>query len=245
MGYHIGTAVGGALLPYLTTAGAAGTQWCSFHHSRALHDGAAFGYGTPQRPDIVTFAFNPVPGTLYEFVVWENKGHCGSAGVAPLAAALAQAQSIVNMTVLPGGLAFPAPIPPNAHLASQVDTLGGFFRVQVADPSRPPRPPISMGSQGADTFLRAYYSPFIEALQRRSVPRTYHGRAFQTIDLPQSVRLGVDAEIVRAFPSKGLSAAVARATGSGYPNTTPHTLYVDPTGISVELPIGWTPRNNE
>lgn len=256
IGYHMGTAVGGSLGPYLATAGPGATRWFAFHLTRAIANGGAFTLAGGA-PDIVSFSVNPATLNVYEFVAWENKGHCGNFGaLAPLLVALAQAQTLVNMTTIPGNPALGVvggtpvatlgipPWVPDAHIASQVDVLGGNFRAQTIDPSMPPRPPVPLGPSGMEKFLRAYYAAFVEAIGSGSTTRHYDGRRFRTLEFAKSVRLGLDDEIFAAIRSSGLAQAVANATSKGYQNSSPQTVHIDPTGISVELPKGWTPQGS-
>ena len=249
IGYHLGTAVGGHLATYMATGGAA-RNWYAFHLSRAEANGGQF-LCVGGRPDIVAFSINPGTGNWYEFVVWENKGHCVNAGgFGAIWPALQQAQCLQNCNIFPAGLPFPAgpagpggPWLPDSYIASFVDVYHGNFRVQVIDPPRTPRPPQKIGSREMDGFLRGYYAPFVEALSKNYIKRTYDGRAFQTVLLPKQIRLGLDANIFAAIQSRGstdgLAAAVAKATTAGYANKSPGTVYVDPTGISIELPTNW------
>ncbi|WP_147470140.1 hypothetical protein [Corallococcus sp. AB049A] len=259
LGYHLGTAIGGALIEYLAGAGG-GSLLYPFHLSRAEANGGQFVLG-PQRPDIVIFDVHPGTLVVSNFVVWENKGHAaGPAGAAPLLAALAQAQSLANMTHWPGnphiggGVAGGAligggGIAPDAHLASMVDSYHGNYRVQVIDPPGKGRVPPPMSPQEGDNFFTGYYAPFAEAVQSGSSPqrRQYGGRPFRTVGLEKEVRLGLDEEILSALSSRGsgrVSSRIAQALSKGYPFKADDSLYVHPTGISVELPKGWKPNRN-
>lgn len=245
IGYHMGTVVGGALGPYLATIGPGGTLWFAFHLSRAQNYGGVFTFGGAGRPDIVLFAVNPATLNVYNWVVWENKGHCGNVGPAPLAQALAQAQMLQNVTVLPGGAPIVPPRVPDAHIASQVDVFHGNYRAQTIDPPMKSRPPFQLPKNRADDFFRAYYGFLLEGLGKKQIQKNnYDGRLFQTIELAKEVRLGLDNEIYQALAlnKPGLSKVVAKATQGGYRNATPDTVYVDPTGISVELPKLWSSR---
>jgi hypothetical protein len=66
------------------------------------------------------------------------------------------------------------------------------------------------------------------------------------VELAKKVRIGLDDEIFRALRMTGsagsLGAAVGRAVGAGYANTAKGNVYVDPTGISIELPSDWGHR---
>lgn len=242
IGYHMGTAVGGALGPYMAHTGPGGTLWFAYHLTRAIQNGATFTFAPGGAPDIVSFAMNPATGWWYEWVVWENKGHCGNfGGLAAIAPALAQAQLIVNMTLLPGGLGagWGGPWAPDAAIASQVDAFFGNFRVQLIDPSGGPRKPRRLDPRGLERFLASYYRPFAELMGARSQARAYGKRRFQTILLPKDIRFGLDDEILQGYRSGNLAAAVARATAGGYGLPREDTLHIDQTGISVELPKGW------
>ena len=251
IGYHMGTAVGGSILPFMATVGPLpATQWYSFHLSRAIINGGAFTLAGGA-PDIVAFAVQPTgPGaaTVHNWVVWENKGHCVNfGGFAAIAPALAQAQTLLNMTSIPGnpalgivgGTPVAPPWVPNTHIASQVDTFFGNFRVQTIDPPTKSRKSITLSPRQSDAFFRAYYGFLIEAIKRRRTQRRYDGRLFQTAEYAKKIRIGLDDRIYRSLGKAGLSRAVAKATGQGYKNSKPETIYVDPTGISVEIPKSW------
>jgi hypothetical protein len=247
IGYHMGTAVGGSLGEYLAHTGPAGTLWFAFHLTRAMHNGATFTFAGGGAPDIVAFAVDPVTQIFYEWVVWENKGHCGNfGGLAAIGPALAQAQLILDMTALPGGIGG-GPWPPDACIASQVDTFHGNFRAQAIDPAKPPRTPTFLPESDMDAFLRAYYRPFVDLLSKGTEPRNYDGRSFTTVQLPKDIRLGLDTGILNGFRGTpgSLSAAVASVASRGYANTSPETTYVHRTGISVELPAGWSSHGGD
>lgn len=263
LGYHMGTGVGGSLGEYL--AAPAGALWFPFHLSRAQANGGIFGFANAQRPDIVTFAVTP-PGAgppggpggpvpwVHFYVVWENKGHCVNFGGAmAIAPALAQAQSLVNMTSIPGNPALGvvggtacAPTPPACYVASQVDLtgVGGNFRVRTIDPSFPPRPPLLLSTKDASDFFRAYYAPYVEAVQKGpSQRRVQYGKSwFRTIELPKEVRFGLDEEIFKAITShrSDLAFAIGQVLAGGY-RFPPNTVHVHETGISVEVPPNWYP----
>jgi hypothetical protein len=260
LGYHIGTAIGGHLAACMAT-GHANSVWFPFHLSRAQHQGGAFVFNAPDRPDIVTFAIDPATGTWYHFVVWENKGHCGNwGGAAAMAPALAQARALQTITALPGvapiagigavhGLAGAVPallaggLLPECHVASMVDVFHGNFRVQVIDPPAGPRKPVSLSPAQMDSFLRAFYAPFERAVRSSSLRRSYDGVRFRTVALAKNVQLGLDDEICRALRTRGsvgaLAAAVGRVTARGYANKQKDKVFVDRTGVSVELPKDW------
>lgn len=254
LGYHMGTAVGGSLAEYLVlNVGApGGTLWFPFHLSRALLNGGVFGFFGLQRPDIVLFGVDPAAIFVWNFVVWENKGHCANfGGLAAIAPALVQAQALVNMTSIPGNPALGviggapiAPWAPDCHIASQVDLVGGNFRVQTIDPSAPPPRGVQLTPRGGGNFLRGYYAPFLEAVQRgqaRSV-RTYGGRRFQTIELPKQIRFGLDDDICRALQtSTDLSTDLAKILAPGYAQISSDIVHIHATGISTEIPRGWSP----
>jgi len=258
LGYHLGTAIGGALIEYLAGAGG-GSLLYPFHLTRAQANGGVFVLGA-QQPDIVIFDVHPATLFVSNFVVWENKGHAaGPAGAAPLLAALLQAQSLANMTNWPGnphigyaggGLVGGAGMAPNAYLASMVDSFFGNYRVQVHDPpsKRPPVPPMS--PQSGDNFFAGYYSPYLEAVQSgpNQQSRQYGGRHFKTVGLAKDVRFGLDQEVVAALRGHGgagrVSSRIAQALAGGYKYSASEYLYIHPTGISVELPQGWLPNRN-
>lgn len=260
LGYHLGTAIGGALIEYLAGAGG-GSLLYPFHLSRAEANGGQFTLGA-QRPDIVVYDTNPGNLHVSNFVVWENKGHAaGPAGAAPLVAALAQAQSLVNMTHWPGnphiggGVAGGAligggPIAPDAHIASVVDSYFANYRVQVTDPPGKTRIPPPLSPRDGDNFFVGYYAPFVEALQhgQQAQTRRYAGRSFKTVGLAKEVRLGLDAEVFAAVQSRGaagrVSSRIAKALSGGYRYAPSDYLYLHPTGISLELPKGWQPNRN-
>lgn len=258
LGYHLGTAIGGALGEYLAGAGG-GSLWYPFHLSRAETNGGQFVHGA-QRPDIVIFDVHPGTLVVSAFVVWENKGHAaGAAGAAPLNAALHQAQSLVNMTHFPGnphigggvagGMLIGGGFPPTAHLASQVDRFHGNFRVQVIDPPGKRKPPFIIQPRRGDDFFRGYYAPFVEAIQSGKAPRMrqYGGRDFNTVSFVKKVRIGLDKKIISALRSGGrigsLSSRIANAVGGGYRYKAGEYLHIHQTGISVELPMAWQPNS--
>jgi len=261
LGYHMGTGVGGSLAEYLAINAAAAaptTHWYPFHLSRAQTNGGVFNFATAQRPDIVIYSVDTGGGAVFvwDFVVWENKGHCVNfGGAAAIAPALVQAQSLTGMTVIPGnptlGIAGGTPVggvwPPDCHIASQVDLLGGNFRVQTVDPigSSPKRHQFS--PKGSDDFLRGYFSPFIEAVTRGPQPREriYNKRKFRMIELPKEVKFGIDDEIVKAWLRKGPSGTFSKEVNSilaeGFKIDSPNTLYIHETGIAVEISNRWYP----
>jgi hypothetical protein len=251
IGYHIGTAAGGHLASCLdpTQGGGPipGILWFFWHLSRAQNNGGAFNFATAQRPDIVGFSVDPA-ANWHSLVVWENKGHCQQAGgPAALDAALAQAQSLTHCTAVPGGMALGGYVgglwPVDAWLASMVDVFHGNFRVQVADPPGKSKGPKKSGKRELNNFLKAYYDPFVSALKTRSTKRVYDDKTFRVITLAKNVVLGLDAKIYRAFRGGNLASIVGKATSGGYANRTPEQTWVDPTGISVELPRGWPAKS--
>ncbi|MGC4067353.1 MAG: hypothetical protein QM784_22460 [Polyangiaceae bacterium] len=256
LGYHMGTAVGGALAQYLFLplgAGAA-TGWYSFHLSRAIANGGVFNFANAMRPDIVIFAVNPLTLVVHRFVVWENKGHCVNfGGLAAIGPALLQAQSLTAVTTIPGnpglgGGAGPVvlggPWAPNCHIASQVDLngVGGNFRVQTVDPPNDTDRTPSLSAKDMSNFLRGYYAPFVEALRTSASAVRYYGeRAFRTVELPKNVRLGLDDEIYKAWLSGGASFAteVGQIHSASYKMQSRETIYIHETGISTEVPGRW------
>ena len=255
LGYHMGTAVGGSLIEYLFLPGGVGgfTTWYPFHLSRAVANGGVFNYATLQRPDIVIYAVNPLTLVLHRFVVWENKGHCiNFGGAAAIAPALAQAQSLTNMTSIPGNPALGvfggtpcALFPPHCYVASMVDLtgVGGNFRVQVIDPPGPSKSALKLSEREADNFLKGYYAPFVEAIKTGSaVLRKYDGRSFLTINLPKQVSFGLDEAIFRAWSRKeSFAAEVGRILSVPYVMSSPTKVYLHATGISTEIPSNWAP----
>ncbi len=260
LGYHMGTGIGGSLGEYLAPAPGAGpgTLWFPYHLSRAIANGGVFGFATPQRPDIVTYAVTPGPVNIVQnFVVWENKGHCVNfGGLAAIGPALLQAQSLVNMTSIPGnpalGVVGGTPCPawvPDCHVASQVDLtgVGGNFRVQTIDPDGPGQPPFKLSPKQADDFFRGYYAPYVEAVQKATSAdtRTYDGVAFRTLALPKQVRFGLQDEIAKAFLSTGSPGTFATAVHAALAKlkkpSAPDRFHVHATGISTEIPSPWNP----
>jgi hypothetical protein len=247
IGYHIGTAAGGHLACCMDSNGPAGTLWYFFHLSRALSNGGAFTFANGMRPDIVGFSVHPGTGVWHSLVVWENKGHCNNAGIVPLDHALDQANSITHCNMLPGGV--PAAglgwgaWAPDAWVASMVDLFHGHFRVQIGDPIGEKSEPRTYGQDGLNKFLKVYYEPFVEIIRKKSTRRVYYGKSFYTVELARGVVLGLDADIYSAFGSSKLSASVAMATLKGYRNDTPQIVWVDQTGISVEVSKDWPKRS--
>ena len=246
IGYHLGTAVGGYLASCMDP-GNANAIWFALHLSRAEANGGVFTFATPQRPDIVAFSLDVINNNWYEFVVWENKGHCINNGaIGAINPALTQAQSLINCTNFPGGmpLAFAGgPWAVDAHVASMVDLFHGNFRVQVIDPPGPGSSIQKGNSKSTSDFLRCFYNPFREIIRFKKVTKTYDGKKFYTVKLVKDVTLGLDAAIVDNFNNKNFSENVARALSKGYANKNPDLVYVDPTGISVELPRNWAPNS--
>jgi hypothetical protein len=222
--------------------------------SRAIANGGVFNFANAMRPDIVIFAVNPLTLVVHRFVVWENKGHCVNfGGLAAIAPALAQAQSLTAVTTIPGnpglgGGVGPAvlggPWAPNCHIASQVDLngAGGNFRVQTVDPPNDTERTPALGLKETSNFLRGYYAPFVEALRSSASTVRYYGeRAFRTVELPKMVRLGLDDEIYKAWLSGGPSFAteVGQIHSEAYKMQFPETIYVHETGIATEVPARW------
>ena len=246
IGYHIGTAVGGAFSSSLNPTGPVGTQWFAFHLSRATTNGGVFTIGA-QQPDIVLFSI--APGNVWhDFVVWENKGHCVNAGAQnALDPALAQAQSITHCTTLPavaGAAAAAAPgaagKPVDVHFASMVDLYHGDYRVQVIDPPGKGSGPVTLSDESADAFFRGYYSPFIEVLANTQDIDLFGEQSFYIVELIPGIKLGLDAKIVRAFHAKKLkvgefASVVQGAIAEGYDRKSSDELHIDVTGLLVKV----------
>lgn len=242
LGYHIGTAVGGALAEHLYTRGPPGTRWFAFHLTRARASGGVFQTLGRRSPDIVMFAVDAGSQTLYEWVVWENKGHCVRVGRAPVSSALAQAQSMQSVSRLPGAPGLQANLgsarPPDAHIASSVDTFYGRFRVHTADPPGNPPEPHALTSEACGAFLWAYYKPFVDIIGVQHDGLQHGGRRFSIHPLPRNVALGLEAEILAAHREHGPTArfadAVAHATAAPFECTA--TVHVHETGILLSCP---------
>ena len=241
LSYHAGTAAG-LRLALSTLAPGAGAILLPFHLSRAIAHHAHFTYANASRPDLTVFSIVLAGPAFNYVVVWECKGHARNVGQAPLGAALNQSVAITGLTALPGGAVLPAPVIPAAFVASQVDVVGGAYRLQATDPS-PPSGGFPIKPEHFLKLLQAYYAPFIEVLNSsgdRSA-RTYEGRLFETVEIIPKIRFGMDAEIYAALfsQSSDVSSDIGRVLSAGYKNLTPDELWIDETGLSLELEKGW------
>ena len=240
LSYHAGTAAG-LMLAQAHLAAGAGALYFPFLLTRAIMSGGAFTFANALRPDLVLYSIGPALAALNHFIVWECKGHALNMGHAPLGPALNQSYSVTNMTVLPGGAALPAPLAPAAYIASQVDTFYGDYRLQTTDPADGGGPPFPLEPEEKKfaPFLRAYYGPFHEILSKAGlrIGRRYDGRPFVTTEIIPNVRFGLDLAIYDAFDDDptAFAARIVNAISTPYRNTDPDEVWVNATGLSVEL----------
>jgi len=260
LSYHVGTAAGVALALAGLNPGP-GATYFPYHLRRYQNAGGIFTFapGALLRPDLIflsiTVMLPPAPSVLNHFVIWECKGHAGAVGQMPLGPALQQSLAVVDLMTLAGlpfAMPFVGPVAPAAYVASQIDVFQPpphpsppQYRLQITDPGDPPRPGIELPEGPMNNFLRAYYTPFAQLLRSspRRQRRTYDGTIFETLEIVPKIRFGLEASIYRSFVTESptFTVDVGRALGAGFPNAAPDRVYVDRTGLSLELEDGWSP----
>ncbi|MAS94047.1 MAG: hypothetical protein CMO55_12700 [Verrucomicrobiales bacterium] len=254
IGYHVGTAVGGALATYLNPMLSPTTCWFAFHLSRSIKENGRFTFLNTRRPDIAAFAIDTLPPhRIGPLIVWENKGHCSSAAgsIAAMRRNLDQTRALVECLQLPnlpvGGVMYPAmqmnpPLPVAARFASMVDVYNGNYRVQVIDPPGEEKPQRFLDGNQMTGFLNAYYHSFAEIIHSHNARQQRYGkRTFHVVALPRGVTLGMDSRIIESLEGTNNMASIGKFLAEGYQelNNEKDALYVDPTGILVELQPNW------
>ena len=255
LSYHAGTAAGLTLAEMALAPGPGAVYW-AVHLTRYQAGGGNFNFAGPMRPDLVLLSMQPPlapPYVVNHIVIWECKGHATNQGQAPLGPALQTIRrAVINVTTMPGApfpVFFPAPIVPAAYVASQVDVfpaVAGNYRLQATDPSGPPPIGTEFGEEPMNNFFRFDHAPFAQILRANTQrqQRNYDGTLFETLEVMPKIRFGMEASLYRAFVAQSatFTSDVGRAIAAGFPNMAPDSVFVDPTGLSLELEAGWASR---